>query len=177
MTDGDCAAPLSREAMMQADIVERLRKAAMEFEAQRQYSANAEDSDCEPHWSDQPAMAEASASALEAAALIETLRSERDAIRAETVEAKDKAYASTSVGPVLWSELWQDEVDLREGSRRAIKEAAYISDLATTWATARTSVVNLSISAPDYREKLNEMSEAEDGLAAAIRAMGKEVKP
>lgn len=37
------------------------------------------------------------------------------------------------------------------------------------WQNARLAVVNLSISAPDYRDKLNELSEAEDGLAVAMR--------
>lgn len=37
------------------------------------------------------------------------------------------------------------------------------------WANARAAVVNLSISATDYRKELNELSEAEDALASAMR--------
>ena len=49
------------------DLIGRLRKAAVDFEGMRAYAANAEDSDCEPHYSDQSDMAEASISAIEAA--------------------------------------------------------------------------------------------------------------
>jgi len=58
------------------DIVERLRKAAEDFEQMRAHAANMVDSDCEPHWSEQQEMAEASLAAREAAAEIERLRQE-----------------------------------------------------------------------------------------------------
>lgn len=41
---------------------------------------------------------------------------------------------------------------------------------AKSWADARLAVVNLNVTDPSYRQKLNELSEAEDALAA-IRAL------
>lgn len=55
------------------DIKSRLRKAADDFEAMRRHAANMIDSDCEPHWSEQTEMEEASITAVEAAAYIERL--------------------------------------------------------------------------------------------------------
>lgn len=55
------------------DIKSRLRKAADDFEAMRRHAANMIDSDCEPHWSEQTEMQEASITAVEAAAYIERL--------------------------------------------------------------------------------------------------------
>jgi hypothetical protein len=56
---------------MASDIVERLQKAADDFEGIRAYSANDINSDCEPHWSDQVDMADASKAVLDAIAHIE----------------------------------------------------------------------------------------------------------
>lgn len=41
---------------------------------------------------------------------------------------------------------------------------------AVAWARARAAVVNLPLTAPDYREKLNALSEAEDALSRAALA-------
>lgn len=58
-----------------SDITERLRKAAADFEAICGHEANMIDSDCEPHWSNQVELEEASQTALDAIAEIERLRS------------------------------------------------------------------------------------------------------
>ncbi len=57
-----------------SDIIERLKKAAEDFEAIRAYSSNDINSDCEPHYSDQTDMAEASQAAIDAVAEIVKLR-------------------------------------------------------------------------------------------------------
>ncbi|ASP64432.1 hypothetical protein [Sinorhizobium meliloti] len=63
------------------DLVERLKEAASDFEAMRQYSANDIDSDSEPHYSAQMEMAAATEAALEAAAEIDRLRRELEEAR------------------------------------------------------------------------------------------------
>jgi hypothetical protein len=93
--------------MSETDIVERLRKAASDFEAMRVHSANMEDSDCEPHWSDQLEMDDASKAAFEAADLIASLRQERDAIREATI---NEAMALTE-------RLWPEADDLLDEFR------------------------------------------------------------
>lgn len=73
------------------DIKSRLRKAADDFEAMRRHAANMIDSDCEPHWSEQTEMEEASITAVEAAAYIERLETDAATLRKELAEARNKA--------------------------------------------------------------------------------------
>jgi hypothetical protein len=61
-------------------IVERLRAAAESFESLRAIIANAEDADCEPHWSAQQDADESVKACGEAADHIERLTAERDAL-------------------------------------------------------------------------------------------------
>jgi hypothetical protein len=92
-----------------ADLVERLKKAATDFEAMRAYEANAEDTDCEPHYSAEREMAEATIAARDAAKEIALLRQAVvrycDHRRMGTVEppelqrAIDDAFALPSTHP------------------------------------------------------------------------------
>lgn len=73
-----------------SDIVERLKKAARDFEGIRDHEGNMEDSDCEPHWSNYREMDDAGQSAIEGAAEIVRLRAELEelSIPAEILKAK-----------------------------------------------------------------------------------------
>ncbi|RWD00135.1 MAG: hypothetical protein EOS58_30610 [Mesorhizobium sp.] len=51
----------------------------------------------------------------------------------------------------------------RPPPRSTIKQAAI------EWERARTALLALAIGAPDYRVKLNDLSNAEDALAMAVR--------
>ncbi len=84
------------------DIVERLRKAAEDFEQMRAHAANMVDSDCEPHWSEQQEMAEASLAAREAAAEIERLRKDlAEAVTAHNELVEELRQANKTYGDML----------------------------------------------------------------------------
>lgn len=89
-----------------------------------------------------------------------------DAIREYLLDGKLGSYARDIFESIL------DKCD--EEREEAAAEIDRLRDelqAAHRWADARAAVVNLSISATDYREMLNELSEAEDRLAGAIRKM------
>lgn len=44
------------------------------------------------------------------------------------------------------------------------------SDEGAAWVNARSAMINMPMNSPDYRAKLNALSEAENNLVAAIRA-------
>lgn len=67
-------------------LAERLRKATEDFEGARLYNANAEDSDCEPHWSAQKELADASKAAIEAADFLSTIQASAAASKARIAE-------------------------------------------------------------------------------------------
>lgn len=51
----------------------------------------------------------------------------------ELDEAKELAYAKTDDGPKPWKECWQDEVDINEMNRRAVKDARHAIDFIARW--------------------------------------------
>lgn len=55
--------------------------------------------------------------------------------------------------------------------------APAVSPEARRWADARGAVVNLSVNAPDYRQKLNALSEAEDALFLAATRSASATSP
>jgi hypothetical protein len=81
-----------------SDIIERLKKAAEDFEAMRTYSANDINSDCEPHYSDQIDMAEASQAAIDAAAEIERLRAALSAPPQTPLQDDSKPASNYNLG-------------------------------------------------------------------------------
>ena len=135
------------------DIKSRLRKAADDVEAMRRHAANMIDSDCEPHWSEQTEMEEASITAVEAAAYIERLEVENARLKSDRLyvlgcndgydAAMDQAAEFCDGAEASWRETADKahELDHNEAmgwSTTATAKAETCAGLASTIRTATT---------------------------------------
>lgn len=51
------------------------------------------------------------------------------------------------------------------------EEKAELLNAGTEWVSARSAIIEMPMNSPDFRERLNRLSEAENNLAAAIRSL------